>query len=118
MLPMGNDFVVRVKSEIGNRVIVIVVSITITIRITLIVCNCNSVRFFKCVIVIVLAFCYYRLLLPLTFSLFFKSLDLKNIDVNRLLFIVYKVYHLPFTKIYHLSFQKFMVNLSFIFSKI
>jgi hypothetical protein len=39
--------------EIGNRVIVIVFSITITITITLIVCNCNSVRFFKCVIVIV-----------------------------------------------------------------
>jgi len=116
MMPMGINFVVRVKSEIGNRVIVIVVSITITIRITFIVYNCNSVRFFKCVIVIVLAFCYYRLLLPLTFSLFFKSLDLKN--VYRLLFIVYKVYHLSFTKIYHLSLQKFMVNLSFIFSKI
>ena len=106
------------RPEIGNRVIVIVFSITITITITLIVCNCNSVRFFECVIVIVLAFCYYRLLLPLTFSLFFKSLDLKKIDVYRLLFIVYKVYHLSFTKIYHLSLQKFIVNLSFIVSKI
>ncbi len=74
-------------------------------------CNCNSVRFFECVIVIVLAFCYYRLLLPLTFSLFIKSLDLKKIDVYRSLFIVYKVYHLLFTKNYHLSLQKFMVNL-------
>ncbi len=53
---------------------------------TLIVCNCNSVRFFECVIVIVLAFCYYRLLL----ACFFKSLDLKKIDVYRLLFIATK----------------------------
>ena len=72
----------ELTAEIGNRVIVIVFSITITITITLIVCNCNSVRFFECVIVIVLAFCYYRLLLPLTFSLFFKSLDLKYIYNN------------------------------------
>ena len=72
----------QLHTEIGNRVIVIVFSITITITITLIVCNCNSVRFFECVIVIVLAFCYYRLLLPLTFSLFFKSLDLKYIYNN------------------------------------
>ncbi len=52
-----------VLSEIGNRVIVIVFSITIT----LIVCNCNCLSF---------------LLLPLTFSLFFKSLDLKYIYNN------------------------------------
>jgi hypothetical protein len=71
--------IVKVNTEIGNRVIVIVFSITITITITLIVCNSNIVRFFECVIAIVLAFCYYRLLLPLTFSLFFKSLDLKYI---------------------------------------
>jgi len=53
---------VWVCAEIGDRVIVIVFSITITITVTLIVCNCNSVRFFECVIVIVLAFRYYRLL--------------------------------------------------------
>ncbi len=70
------------ESEIGNRVIVIFFSITITITIALIVCNCNSVRFFGCVIVIVLAFCYYRLLLPLMFILFFESLDLKYIYNN------------------------------------
>jgi len=59
-----------------------------------------------------LAFCYYRLLLALTFSLLLKSLDLKKIDVYRLLFIVYKVNHLSFTKVYHLSLQKVTVNLS------
>ena len=61
----------KIITEIGNRVIVIVFSITITIKITLIVWNCNSVRFFECVIVIVLAFYYYRLLLPLAITAYF-----------------------------------------------
>ena len=90
-LPIAN-----LRSEIGNRVIVIVFSITITITITLIVCNCNSVRFFECVIVIVLAFCYYRLLLPLTFSLYFRSLGRDE----KIRFSLKIFYRLSFTKIY------------------
>jgi len=87
--------------------------------------NCNSVRFFECAIVIVLAFCYYRLLLPLTFSLFFKSLDLYIVydipytsyiiyPLQGILYTLYKAYCIPFTRhiiypIYGILYTLYMV---------